>query len=34
MTHTGEDKRVKFTPDLVEIAEISSNQVVENGVAD
>ena len=28
MTHTRESNRVTFTPDLVEIAEISSNQVV------
>ena len=31
MTHTGEAKRVTFTPDLVDIAEISSNQVVAIG---
>ena len=34
MTHTGEAKRVTFTPDLVEIAEISSNQFVAVGYAD
>ena len=34
MTHTRESKRVTFTPDLVEIAEISSNQVVALGYAD
>ena len=34
MTHTGEAKRVTFTHDLVEIAEISSNQVVAIGYAD
>ena len=28
MTHTREEKRLTFTPDLVEIAEISSNKVV------
>ena len=34
MTLTREAKRVTFTPDLVEIAEISSNQVVAIGYAD
>ena len=33
MTHTGEAKRVTFTPDLVETAEISLNQVVAVGYA-
>ena len=33
MTHTGEAKRVTFTLDLVEIAEISSNKGVELGYA-
>ena len=34
MNHIGESKRVKFTPKLVEIVEISSNQVVVIGYAD
>ena len=34
MNHIGEGKRVTFTPDLVEIAEISSNQLVAIGYAD
>ena len=34
VTHTVVDKRVTFTPDLVEIAEISSNQVVALGYVD
>ena len=34
MTHTGEAKRVTFTLDLVEIAEIESNQVIAVGYAD
>ena len=34
MIDTGESKRVTFTPDVVEIAEISSNQVVALGYAD
>ena len=34
MTHTGEAKRVTFTPNMVEIAEISLNQVVAIGYAD
>ena len=34
MTHTREEKRVTCTPDLLEIAEISSNQVVAVGYAD
>ena len=34
MTHTGQAKRVTFTPDEVEIAEISSNKVVALGYAD
>ena len=34
MTHTGATKRVKFTPNAVEISEISTSQVVAVGVAD
>ena len=34
MTHTGEEKRLNFTPYMVEIAEISSNQVIAIGYAD
>ena len=34
MTHTGEEKRVTFTPDIVEIAEISIDQVNAIGYAD
>ena len=34
MTHTGEEKRVTFTLDMVEIAEISSDQVIAIGYAD
>ena len=34
ITHTGESKRVTFTTNVVEIAEISSNQVVALGCAD
>ena len=34
MTHIGEPKRVTFTPDMVEIAEISTNQVIAIGYAD
>ena len=34
INHIGESKRVTFTPELVEIAEISSNQVVAIGYAD
>ena len=34
MNNRGESKIVTFTPDLVEIAEISSNQVVAIGYAD
>ena len=33
MTHTGEPKRVIFTPDMVEISEISTNQVIAVGYA-
>ena len=31
MTHIGEAKRVTFTPDMVEIAEISTDQVIAIG---
>ena len=31
MTHTGETRRVKFTPDIVEIEKISTNKVVSLG---
>ena len=31
MTHTGEEKRVNFTPDMVDISKISSYQVIEIG---
>ena len=34
MTHTGEEKRVTFTLNMVEIAEISSDQVITIGYAD
>ena len=34
MTHTGEEKRPTFTPNMVEIAEISLEQVVAIGYAD
>ena len=34
MTHTREPKRVIFTPDSVEISEISTNQVIVVGYAD
>ena len=34
MKHTGESKRVTFTPYEVEIAKISSNKVVASGYAD
>ena len=34
MTHTEEPKRVIFTPDSVEISEISTDQVVAVGYAD
>ena len=34
MKHTGEAKRVTFTPDTVEIAEISTNKVVALGFSD
>ena len=34
MTHTGESKRVTFTPNVVEISEISIGQVVAVGFAD
>ena len=34
MTHIGEPKRVIFTPDSVEISEISTAQVVPVGYAD
>ena len=34
MTHTREAKRVTFTPDIVEIAEISTNKVVALGFVD
>ena len=34
MKHIGESKRVKFTPNEVEISEISSNKVVALGYAD
>ena len=34
MTHTGEPKRVTFTPDMVEIIEISTDQVITIGYAD
>ena len=33
MTHIGEAKRVTFTPNMVEIAEISSDQVIAIGYA-
>ena len=33
MTHTREEKRVTFTPDMVDIAQISSDQVVAIGYA-
>ena len=34
MNHTGEAKRVTFTPDTMEIAEISTNKVAALGFAD
>ena len=34
MTHTGEPKRVTFTPYMVEITEISTDQVIAIGYAD
>ena len=34
MNHTSESKRVTFTPDAVEIAEISTNKVVALGFVD
>ena len=34
MTHTSEPKRVIFTPDSVEISEISTDQIVAVGYAD
>ena len=34
MTHIGESKRVTFTPDMVDTAEISLDQVVAIGYAD
>ena len=34
MTHTGEPKRVIFTLDMVEITEISTDQVIAIGYAD
>ena len=34
MTHTSEAKRVTFTPDIVEIAKISTNKVVALGFVD
>ena len=34
MTHTGETKRVIFTTDMVDISEISTNQVIAVGYAD
>ena len=34
MTHTSESKRVTFTPDTVDIAEISTNKVVALGFVD
>ena len=34
MTHTREPKRVTFTPDMVEIPEISTDQVIAIGYAD
>ena len=34
MTHTGEPKRVIFTPNSVEISEISTDQVVSIGYDD
>ena len=34
MTHIGEEKRVTFTLDMVEITEISTNQVIAIGYVD
>ena len=34
MTHKGEPKRVIFTPDMVEISEISTDQVIAVGYVD
>ena len=34
MTHTSESKRVTFTPDIVDIAKISTNKVVALGFVD
>ena len=34
MNHTGESKRVTFTPDSVNIVDISTNKVVSLGFAD
>ena len=34
MTHTGESKRVTFTPDSMEIEKISTNKVVALGFVD
>ena len=34
MNHTGEAKRVTFTPDIVEIVEISTNKVLALGCVD
>ena len=34
MTHTGEAKRVTFTPDTMDIVEISTNKVVPFGFAE
>ena len=34
MTHTWEPNRVTFTPDMVEIAEISTDQVIAVGYVD
>ena len=34
ITHIGEANRVTFTPETVEIAEISTNKVVDLGFAD
>ena len=33
MTHTGEEKRVTFTPETLEIVEISTNKMVALGFA-
>ena len=34
MTHTGSPKQVVFGPDLVEIKDISTGNIIEKGVAD